>query len=479
VKKIFVSYSRSDSEDFAERIQKHLTSFEDVDGFKEYDVFIDKSSIRGGEVWSNTIENNISNCHIFVVILTDGSLRSPFVDKEVIQAQKEEKNIIPCFHKNVIGREIKWRLDRIHGVEFTTESSLARELYSIISKIKGTESNIRPDPITMKDVKTDAITTTKLDVDKQEQTVEVQSPPKITEDDKVHSFVEELKKEVITIRSSYSEELKQQLAKIRQEKNIDNLKNFVVSLKDIKNQEAGVIVDIFLSYRALAKKKEDWEEMADFVTLMPEPLSSTTLVEEQHAFALNRAGHSEEAERILLSLIGKKGPSSERYGLLGGVYKDRWEKEYKEEGKTDNNDEFHVSEAYLDQAIDAYLKGFENDSRGTNLGINAVILMEKKREPDPRKIDLIPIIKYTVHNKITNGKGDYWDYATLLELAILAKDKEASFNFLAKALTHLREGWEGETTLKNLRILREAREKRNEVLPWTKKIEDSIEKKIM
>ena len=77
------------------------------------------------------------------------------------------------------------------------------------------------------------------------------------------------------------------------------------------------------------------------------------------------------------------------------------------------------------------------------------------------------------------GKPDYWDYATLLELAILAKDKEASFNFLAKALTHLREGWEGETTLRNLRTIREAREKRNEVVPWTKKIEDSIEKKIM
>src|SRR5918994_4195678 len=123
-----------------------------------------------------------------------------------------------------------------------------------------------------------------------------------------------------------------------------NLRNFVVSLKNIKSQEAGVIIDIFLSYRALAKKKEDWEEMAEFVTLMPEPLSSTTLVQEQYAFALNRAGHSEEAEKILLSLIEKKGPSSETYGLLGRVYKDRWENEYKTEEKTDEGDEeFRVS----------------------------------------------------------------------------------------------------------------------------------------
>ena len=287
--------------------------------------------------------------------------------------------------------------------------------------------------------------------------------------------IQHIKTDIFRERVKYSEELKKRLAQIRREKNIINLRNLVLSLKNIKNQEAGVIVDIFLSYRALAKKKEEWEEMAEFVTLMPEPLSSTTLVQEQYAFALNRAGHSEEAERILLSLIEKKGPSSETYGLLGRVYKDRWEKANKEE--TDEDDEFHVSDAYLDQAIDVYLKGFETDWRDTYPGINAVTLMEIKKDPDPRRIDLIPVVKYSVQRKIAKGNPDYWDYATLLELAILAKDKEASFNFLAKALTHLREGWEGETILKNLRIIREAREKRNEVLPWTKKIEETLRKR--
>jgi len=289
--------------------------------------------------------------------------------------------------------------------------------------------------------------------------------------------IQHIKTDVFRERVHYSEEVKKQLAQIRSEKNIIDLRNLVLSLKNIKNQEAGVIVDIFLSYRALAKRKEEWEEMAEFVTLMPEPLSSTTLVQEQSAFALNRAGHSEEAEKILLSLIEKKGPSSETYGILGRVYKDRWEKVYKTEEETDKDAEFHVSEAYLDQAIDAYLKGFESDSRDTYPGINAVTLMEIKREPDSRRIDLIPVVKYSVQRKIANGKADYWDYATLLELAILAKDKEASFNFLAKALTHLREEWEGETTLRNLRTIREAREKRNEPVIWAKKIEESIEKK--
>jgi hypothetical protein len=68
--------------------------------------------------------------------------------------------------------------------------------------------------------------------------------------------------------------------------------------------------------------------------------------------------------------------------------------------------------------------------------------MEIKKDPDPRNMDLIPVVKYSVQRKIAKGSPDYWDYATLLELAILAKDKEAPFNFLVKALTHLKVGKE-------------------------------------
>jgi hypothetical protein len=79
---------------------------------------------------------------------------------------------------------------------------------------------------------------------------------------------------------------------------------------------------------------------------------------------------------------------------------------------------------------------------------------------------------------MAKDKPDYWDYATLLELAILNKYKKTTNSVLSKVLSNLSENWKGETTLRNLRILREARERRNELVPWTKKIEKSIEKKI-
>jgi hypothetical protein len=109
---------------------------------------------------------------------------------------------------------------------------------------------------------------------------------------------------------------------------------------------------------------------------------------------------------LYLCLVFKKvkGPSSETYGILGRVYKDRWEKEYqKEENETDEDDQFQTSDAHLDQAINAYLKGFTTDLRDTYSGINAVTLMEIKKKPDPRRTGLIPVVKYSVEQKIAKG----------------------------------------------------------------------------
>src|SRR5690349_2030298 len=108
--KIFVSYSRKDAGDFAEQIQNDFSSF---GGF---DVFTDVDKIRIGEVWSNAIETNIDNCDIFLVLVTYGALQSSYVEREVLQAQKLSKKIIPCFYKDIKEKDIKWGLNKIQGI---------------------------------------------------------------------------------------------------------------------------------------------------------------------------------------------------------------------------------------------------------------------------------------------------------------------------------------------------------------------------
>jgi tetratricopeptide (TPR) repeat protein len=231
--------------------------------------------------------------------------------------------------------------------------------------------------------------------------------------------------------------------------------------------ESGVVIDLFLSYRAV----KAWDEMISLVAKMASPLATTVMVQEQLGLALNRAGRGDEAERVLTELIKKRGPSSETYGILGRVYKDRWEAAV-------SRGETFLARGLLDKAIEAYLRGFEADWRDAYPGINAVTLMELREPPDPRRNEILPVVAYSVERRIASGKLDYWDYATRLELAVLAKDEQKATAALADALASVRERWEPETSARNLRLISKAREQRREPVAWAKQIEAELDRRV-
>jgi tetratricopeptide (TPR) repeat protein len=234
-------------------------------------------------------------------------------------------------------------------------------------------------------------------------------------------------------------------------------------LGDIALAEAGVVVDLFLSYRAL----KAWPEMIDLVSKMSPPLAETVMIQEQLGLALNRAGRGNEAETVLTRLIQKRGPSSETFGILGRVYKDRWE-------AANKSGDALLGRGMLDKAITAYLKGFEADWRDAYPGVNAITLMELKDPPDPRRAGLIPVVRYAVGRRIAAGQPDYWDHATLLELQVLDKDEDAALKAASDSLAAIREVWEPETTARNLRLIREARTRRGETVAWADRIENEL-----
>jgi len=277
--------------------------------------------------------------------------------------------------------------------------------------------------------------------------------------------IDHTKTDVFRERVRYSTKIKERLARARED-GVEALRALEKELGKIEDLESGVAIDLFLSYRAV----RGWEEMIDLVSKMSPPLAATVLVQEQLALALNRAGRGKEAEKVLLDLLKKRGPSSETYGILGRVYKDRWETAFKD-------DEQFLAQGLLDKAIEAYLSGFETDWRDAYPGVNAVTLMELKEPPDSRREQIIPVVAYSVERRIVAGKPDYWDYATRLELAVLAKDEEAAMAALGDALASIREKWEPETTARNLRLIREARQRRQEDVPWAKVIEDELNRK--
>ena len=264
---------------------------------------------------------------------------------------------------------------------------------------------------------------------------------------------------------AYSNKIKSKLADARKigKEAVRAVKKEIGKIADA---ESAVIIDLFLSFRATSA----WQDMADLVNEMSSPLAATIMVREQLGLAFNRLKRRQEGEDVLTKLIEERGPSSETLGILGRVYKDQWD-----DAKKSGDD--ILAEGYLDKAIDTYLAGFEADWRDAYPGVNAVTLMELKEPPDPRRSNVLPAVRYAVERKIAKGKPDYWDWATLVELAVLANDEKQARTVLPKALANVREAWEPETTARNISFIRQAREKRNELPAWQVDIEKVLAKR--
>jgi uncharacterized protein DUF4071 len=274
--------------------------------------------------------------------------------------------------------------------------------------------------------------------------------------------LERLKTDVFREMVEYSAPIKQALERARHQ-GADALRVEQRKLGDLAHAEVAVVIDLFLSYRAV----KAWPDMIALVGEMAPALAASTMVQEQLAFALNRAGRGDEAEGILHRLIERRGDNSETCSLLGRVYKDRWQAVLREAGR-------QAAAPLLEQAIEAYLRGFEADWRDAFPGINAITLMEFREPPDPRRQRLIPVVRYAVERRIAVGQHDYWDHATLIELAVLARDAAAAQAALHDALSCAREVWEPESTARNLSFIRELRAQHGEGLAWVENIETAL-----
>ncbi len=233
------------------------------------------------------------------------------------------------------------------------------------------------------------------------------------------------------------------------------------ALRNLYEVEAGIIVDLFLSLRDV----KAYRAMIDLYERMPPPLQRARLMREQFGFALNREERFDEAEKVLKGVIEEYGPSSETNGLLGRIYKDRWEIAH-EAGRP-------AAKGLLRRAIDTYLAGFEADWRDAYPGVNAVSLMELQDEPDRRQAELLPVVRYSAMRKARRNP-DYWDYATLLELAVIGRDDAEAERQLAEALAVARASWELETTARNLARIRKARAARGEDISAIERLEREL-----
>jgi hypothetical protein len=224
------------------------------------------------------------------------------------------------------------------------------------------------------------------------------------------------------------------------------------ALSAAADQDSDLMVGLFLALRAGAA----YNQMIALYGRMSVALRRAPLVREQLAFALHRTGRFDEATRTIEAVI-KDEPTSRSCALLGRIYKDRWD-----EAQTAGSPQ---APGLLHLAIGAYDRGFQLDWRDAYPGVNAVTLMEMEDKIDSRQSELLPVVHYAALQH-ARSRGDYWDYATLLELNVLSRDEATAQRRLHEATARASQKWQLETTARNIKLIADKRRARSERIDW-------------
>jgi len=251
---------------------------------------------------------------------------------------------------------------------------------------------------------------------------------------------EEFREMLSSARAQPLREQREALLKIRRD------------LGDLKTVQRSVLIELMSSFR----DAEAFEELVELYDGFPAPVQEYIIVKQQFALALNRRNRSDDRERalkILDELLKHRGPDSETLGIKGRIHKDVY-KGAAQAGRI-------TAAAALDNAIDAYTKGFEADPRDYYPGVNAInLLLQKDDTQALREVArLLPLVSFAVERRGGASSSNYWDLATVLELACIGDDWATANQVLPKVILAATNSFETATTLGNLRLLKQALER--------------------
>ena len=141
---IFISYSRQD-----EKQAMHLLGLLRHEG---HTVWIDQEAIPGASIWSDEIVQNIKACDIFICLLSESSVASPNVGKEIGLAAEHGKTILPVEIGVVdLPGRLEYALARIPQTDYHNDEEIRHVIrklssHSEATTLHDTPHNQRPKP---------------------------------------------------------------------------------------------------------------------------------------------------------------------------------------------------------------------------------------------------------------------------------------------------------------------------------------------
>jgi tetratricopeptide (TPR) repeat protein len=252
------------------------------------------------------------------------------------------------------------------------------------------------------------------------------------------------------------EQFREMLLSVREQRTFRKKRDALLKIQrrlgDLKTVQRLVLIQLMSSFRDV----EAFEELIALYNAFPDNLKDNVVAKQQFALALNRRnqrGDREKALEILDELLKNRGADSETLGIKGRIHKDI----YKDATQTKKI----TAIAALDDAISAYTKGFEADPRDYYPGVNAINLLIQKGDAEALKEveRLLPLVNFAVVRRGGASSSDYWDLATVLELACIGEDWTTANRVLPKVILAATASFKTATTLGNLRLLKQARER--------------------
>lgn len=131
---VFISYAQSDSA-FVNRLSAELRQ-------KGISVWIDNQEIHPGSDWLKEIKKGLINASALIYVISSNSLKSKWVERELLFIIHQEKIILPVLIDEVNKDEIPSFLRNIQWADFT--SSYSEGLKSLLRGLESISKSTKP-----------------------------------------------------------------------------------------------------------------------------------------------------------------------------------------------------------------------------------------------------------------------------------------------------------------------------------------------
>lgn len=211
--------------------------------------------------------------------------------------------------------------------------------------------------------------------------------------------------------------------------------------------DPSAFMDLLKRYRDLS----EWDRVVGLADDAPPEIRESPEVRNLLVLALNRrngTGDQDRAISLMEQQIAETGGDSESFGILGRIYKDRYD-QAKERGDSDE------ATRNLDKAIETYRNGFDKNPRDYYPGINVVNLLLQRGGEGARKEleELVPRVRTAVQAKLEGDRVTFWDLATDLQLAAVARDWPRAEQRASAMMAQSPAEWMLETTRRDIRAM--------------------------